>query len=83
VLTGTRPMIDPRILGSAIGDLFPENQNCHNIIDLIVTKKEKHSITMKIRINMYILDQLYQTLGIIFYLKFLQFFFKDYWKKKD
>ena len=72
MLTGTRPTIDPRILGSAMGDLFPENQRCQLI------KKREHSITMKIRVNMYILDQLRQTLNITFYSKFLQSFFKDY-----
>jgi hypothetical protein len=31
MLTGTRPTIDPRILGSAMGDLFPEDQRCQLI----------------------------------------------------
>ena len=40
MLTSERPTIDPCILGSAIGDLLPENPSCRSDF-LIVIKKER------------------------------------------
>ena len=51
MLTSERPTIDPCILGSAIGDLLPENPSCRSDFLIVIKKEREHCITMKVRIN--------------------------------
>jgi hypothetical protein len=51
MLTSERPTIDPCILGSAIGDLFPEKPKIDDQLSHCNQEKIAMYITMKVRIN--------------------------------